>query len=250
MLIYSSGVVTIMAELPVKMDVHVPYQLLKNLMSLASMEEHSMLKLAGLTLVQEFLKNDQNGEVKLTFLQSGILDPLLLAFDKGMASHSDLVYLEVSLNCIFFLSGLSVSPVQPLICEQVIKRMIQLIDHKSCLYQYLPSLKLNLQKMCENKHLVGQVQEISMNADQWNIIHRAAKNQLKSVPYSPHTICLCDLVDFGVCDKGLNIRQHLLSRNLAWANHSVVQMSKRGWSPLLFINKFFQYSIVGSNFCN
>ena len=229
MLIYSSGVVTIMAELPVKMDVHVPYQLLKNLMSLASMEEHSMLKLAGLTLVQEFLKNDQNGEVKLTFLQSGILDPLLLAFDKGMASHSDLVYLEVSLNCIFFLSGLPVSPVQPLICEQVIKRMIQLIDHKSCLYQYLPSLKLNLQKMCENKHLVGQVQEISMNADQWNIIHRVAKNQLQSVPYSPHTMCLCDLVDFGVCDKGLNIRQHLLSRNLAWANHSVVQMPKRGW---------------------
>lgn len=215
-----------MADLPA--NVEVPYEVLKNLMLLASMEEHSMLKLAGLTLVQEFLKNDKKVEVKLTFLQNGILEPLLLAFDKGMASYKDLVYLKVSLSCIFFLSGLPVSPVQPLICEQVIKRMIQVIDQKSTFYQYPPIFKLNLQRMCENKHLVGNIQETCMNVEQWSSIKRTSKNQLKSIPHAPDVLYLCDIVDSGVCETGLNIREHLLSRNLAWANRSVVKVPQKG----------------------
>lgn len=215
-----------MADLPA--NVEVPYEVLKNLMLLASMEEHSMLKLAGLTLVQEFLKNDKKGEVKLTFLQNGILEPLLLAFDKGMASYKDLVYLKVSLSCIFFLSGLPVSPVQPLICEQVIKRMIQVIDQKSTFYQYPPIFKLNLQRMCENKHLGGNIQETCMNVEQWSSINRTSKNQLKSIPHAPDVLYLCDIVDSGVCETGLNIREHLLSRNLAWANRSVVKVPQKG----------------------
>lgn len=215
-----------MADLP--WNVEVPNQVLKNLMSLASMEEHSMLKLAGLTLVQEFLKSDKKGEVKLTFLQNGILEPLLMAFDKGMASHKDLVYLRVSLSCIFFLSGLPVSPVQPLICEQVIKRMLQVIDQKSSFYQYPPIVKLNLQKMCENKHLVGNIQETCINVEQWNNINRKSKNQLKSTPHRPSVLFLCHIIDSGVCETGLNIREHLLSRNLTWANRSVVKAPTKG----------------------
>lgn len=202
-----------MADLP--WNVEVPNQVLKNLMSLASMEEHSMLNLAGLTLVQEFLKSDKKGEVKLTFLQNGILEPLLMALDKGMASHKDLVYLRVSLSCIFFLSGLPVSPVQPLICEQVIKRMLQVIDQKSSFYQYPPIVKLNLQKTC-------------INVEQWNNINRKSKNQLKSTPHRPSVLFLCDIVDSGVCETGLNIREHLLSRNLTWANRSVVKAPTKG----------------------
>lgn len=226
---------TRMADLP--WNVEVPNQVLKNLMSLASMEEHSMLNLAGLTLVQEFLKSDKKGEVKLTFLQNGILEPLLMAFDKGMASHKDLVYLRVSLSCIFFLSGLPVSPVQPLICEQVIKRMLQVIDQKSSFYQYPPIVKLNLQKMCENKHLVGNIQETCINVEQWNNINRKSKNRLKSTPHRPSVLFLCDIVDSGVCETGLNIREHLLSRNLTWANRSVVKAptkdNEEDWKDLL-----------------
>ncbi|XP_061189416.1 uncharacterized protein LOC133197411 [Saccostrea echinata] len=208
------------------LNVEVPYKLLKNLMSLAAMEEHSMLKLAGLTLLQEFLKNDPKGEVKLSFLQNGILEPLLLTFDKGMDNPRDLVYLDVSLNCIFFLSELPVSPVQPLICEQVIKRMIQLIDQKGAFYHYLPSVKLNLQKVCENKHLVGRVHGTNMNADQWDRVYRTSKDQVTSILSLPEIVYVCDIVDSGGYEGGLNIREHLLSRNLAWADTKSVRPSK------------------------
>jgi hypothetical protein len=209
-------------------NVAVQYKLLKNLMSLVAMEEHSMLKLAGMTLVQEFLKNDLSGEVKLSFLQNGLLEPLLLAFDKGLDNPTDLVYLEVSLKCICHLSELPISPVQPLICEQLMKRMIQLVDHRGMFYRYSPSVKLNLQRMCENKHLVGTVQEAKMSADQWSSIHKTTNNQLTAIPKLSNSLFMCDIVDSGVCEKGLNIREHLLSRNLAWANSESIRMGETG----------------------
>ncbi|XP_062584273.1 uncharacterized protein LOC134246028 [Saccostrea cucullata] len=219
------------------LNVEVPYRLLKNLMSLAAMEEHSMLKLAGLTLLQEFLKNDPKGEVKLSFLQQGILESLLLTFDKGFDNPRDLVYLDVSLNCIFFLSELPVSPVQPLICEQVIKRMIQLIDQKGAFYHYLPSVKLNLQKMCENKHLIGRVYTNNLKTDQWDGVYGTIKDQLSSLPSLPENVYVCDVVDSGGYEGGLNIREHLLSRNLAWADTKFVRPSKtdddEDWKDIL-----------------
>lgn len=209
-------------------NVEVPYKLLKNMMSLVAMEEHSMLKLAGMTLVQEFLKNDSKGEVKLSFLQNGLLEPLLLAFDQGLDDPTDRVYLELSLNCIFHLSEPPVSPVQPLICEQVMKRLIQLVDQRDSFYRYSPSVKLNLHRMCENKHLVGRVQETKMTADWRSSIHRTTNNQLMSTAKLTDTLFLCDVVDCGVCEKGLNIREHLLSRNLAWANNDTITTHETG----------------------
>ncbi|KAK3088879.1 hypothetical protein FSP39_024925 [Pinctada imbricata] len=182
---------------------------------LAQTEDNKMIKLAGLTLVQEFLKKDcSDGRLKVKLLQNGVLDGLINAFDMGAHDIGDLVFLDVAMKCLFHFSKLSISPLQPMISDNILRRLLLLMDTSQNFFQFSYTMKQTCKEFCEEKHLIGKVKSVKMNADRWEHVHKMSKNSLLGRKDLPDSIHFCSLYDTD--EEEQDVCEILIERGLAW----------------------------------
>ena len=191
---------------------------LECLMYLSRLEDNMAMKLAGLTVLQEMLKHNQgNGYVRIALLKKGLLDTLLEAFDHGLEEECNFAFLDIAVKCIFYLSKLPVSPVQPLISNNVIRRLLLLLDSKRTFFRFSNKMTETCAEMCEGKHLVSKVQVVQMNAKRWMKLHKMCQYALIKKKDLPTSVRYCTVYDTDSHGRDVDIGGLLVQGDLAWA---------------------------------
>ncbi|XP_052094600.1 uncharacterized protein LOC127730306 [Mytilus californianus] len=179
-------------------------------------EGSSMTRLAALSVIQQLMTVDPTGDVRILFLSNGILEHILMEFDFGFESEENSIFLEVSLNILWNLSKLAVCPLQPLITEVVIRRLVLLFDSTSSFYSFSSQFTSTVKSLCENKHLVGHVSPCTLSVKVKEDIAKATNGMLSTVSNFPTEVHVCSLYDTNNPDNEINTTAHLVSNKLAW----------------------------------
>ncbi|CAC5373962.1 unnamed protein product [Mytilus coruscus] len=175
-----------------------------------------MTRLAALSVIQQLMTVDPTGDVRTLFLSNGILEQILMEFDFGFESEENSIFLEVSLNILWNLSKLAVCPLQPLITEVVIRRLILLFDSTSSFYSFSSKFTSTVKSLCENKHLVGHVSSCTLSVRVKEDIAKTTNGMLSTVSNFPTEVHVCSLYDTNNPDNEINTTAHLVSNKLAW----------------------------------
>lgn len=186
------------------------------LIKLSKAKGEDMINLAALSIIQELMAQDKDDTVKSMLLQKGLLDSLLLTFDKGLES-GNLGQLDVSLKSLWLLSQLSVGPLQPLIEEHVIRRLLNLMDIDSDFFQYSNKVTTEFQKSCEQANFRGKIVSKQMTTDYIRKIYNLSRAKLGQLTKIPASLNLCTLYDASTDDKSIDLVQNLTTRGLSWS---------------------------------
>ncbi|XP_033727742.1 uncharacterized protein LOC117317062 [Pecten maximus] len=200
-------------------------RLLQYHMDLTRVKEDSSIQLASLTVILEFLKNDQNGNIRQMFMDRGLLESLLVTIDSALDNKSELASLDVALKCLWFLSQLSIGPLQNMISHDVMRRLLYLLNVKSNIYHFTSKFSNNFQQLCENKHLIGKIQTMQMSSEIHYTVHKLSNHQLKYLDRLPDNVKICSLFDTSDSEKDVNIADHLLGNfnQHSWPNKHEIQ---------------------------
>lgn len=200
-------------------------RLLQYHMDLTQVKENSSIKLASLTVIQEFLKNDKNGTIRQMFMDRGLIESILLIIDSSLDNQSELASIDVALKCLWFLSQLSIGPLQNMITHDVMRRLLYLLDVKGNIYHFTSKFSNQFQQLCENKHLIGRIQTKSLSSELHDKVHKLSNLKLKYLDLLPDNLKICSLFDTSDSEKDINITDHLLEnfQHQAWPNRNEVQ---------------------------
>ncbi|OWF50918.1 Schlafen-like protein 1 [Mizuhopecten yessoensis] len=203
-------------------------RLLQYHMDLTRVKDSSSIHLASLTVIQEFLKNDKNGNIRQMFLDNGLVDSVLVTIDSALDDQSELASLDVALKCLWFLSQLSIGPLQNMISGDVMRRLLYLLDVKGSIYHFTSEFSRAFQQLCENRHLVGKIQTKQMSAELHYEVHKLSNRKLKYLDMLPDNLNTCSLFDTSDSDMDVNITDHLLEnfKQYSWPNRADIQEKK------------------------
>lgn len=200
-------------------------RLLQYHLALSKVRGNSVLQLASLAVIQEFLKKDKNANIRQMFMDSGLIDSLLLAIDFALDDQSELAFLDVALKCLWFLSQLGIGPLQNMISGDVIRRLLYLLNINGSMYNFTSKFSAVFRELCENKHLIGKIQTKQMSSELHQQVHKHSGNKLKNLGTLPEELNVCHMFDTSDCDKDVNITEYLLENfsELAWPDKTEIQ---------------------------
>ncbi|XP_060075083.1 uncharacterized protein LOC132554787 [Ylistrum balloti] len=195
-------------------------RLLQYHIDLTRIKNNYSTQLASLTIIQEFLKNDKNGNISQLFMDRGLLETLLITVDSALDIQSELASLDVSLKCLWFLSQLSIGPLQRMISGDVMRCLLYLLNVNGSIYHFTSKFTRNFQLLCENKHLIGRIKTKIMSSEMHKQVHKLSNLKLKDLDMLPSNLKICSLFDTSDSDRDVNITDHLLEnfKQDSWPN--------------------------------
>lgn len=202
-------------------ELNLAAKLLQYYLDLVNQKAKPNLQLASMTVIQEFLKKDNHGGIKLIFMDNGFVDHLCMALDTGLENPSNLAFLDLSLKSMFFLSEVAIGPLQNMINPSVMRRLLSLLDTKSAFFNYSDHFKTKFQSMCINKNLVGKVSTVEMSSKVKGHVLNTSMGSLKSImAVMPDHLKICSLYDTSNPEEDIEFSSEFISKHLAWpSNH-------------------------------